>query len=83
MVTGNAICGGIPTFDPKGEPTSIALRYGKELLNCLHVVGKGVTDNKQKCALLLHCAGMDVQDIFDILSDIGEDKDYDKAIEAF
>ena len=37
----------------------------------LFVVGKGVTDNTQKRALLLHCAGIDVQDIFDT-SDTGE-----------
>ena len=46
------------------------------------MVRKGVTDNTQKRALLLHCAGMEVQDIFDTLTDTGEDKDYDKAIEA-
>ncbi|CAB4027350.1 Transposon Tf2-6 poly, partial [Paramuricea clavata] len=48
----------------------------------LFVVGKGITDKTQKRALMLHCAGMDVQDIFDTLPDNGNANDYDKAIEA-
>ena len=40
-------------------------------------------DNKvQTRALLLHCAGRDVQDIFDVLPDTGSAKDYQKAEDA-
>ena len=40
-------------------------------------------DNKvQRRALLLHCAGPDVQDIFDVLPDTGGAKDYQKAEDA-
>jgi hypothetical protein len=40
---------------------------GKELF----VVGKEINDKTQKRALMLHCAGMDVQDIFYTLPDNG------------
>ena len=36
----------------------------------------------QRQALLLHCAGLDVQDIFDVLADTGSAKDYQKAEDA-
>jgi hypothetical protein len=41
-----------------------------------------ITDKKQQRAMLLHFAGPAVDEIFDTLSDTGEAKDYDKAIEA-
>ena len=36
---------------------------------------------KQKRALLLHYGGPEVDEIFETLQDVGEDKDYNKAIE--
>ena len=40
-------------------------------------------DNKvQRQALLLHCAGPDVHDIFDVLADTGSAKDYRKTEDA-
>ena len=44
-------------------------------------IGMKLEDDKQKRALLLHYAGPDVDDIFDTLTDTGEDKDYKKAVE--
>ena len=41
----------------------------------------GITDDKQKRALLLHYGGPEVDDIFETLQDVGEDKDYNKAVE--
>ena len=35
-----------------------------------------VTEDKQKRALLLHYGGPEVDEIFDTLQDVGEDKDY-------
>ncbi|CAC5361422.1 unnamed protein product [Mytilus coruscus] len=35
----------------------------------LYATGKGVSDKKQKKALLLHCAGLDVQDIYFTLTE--------------
>ena len=78
-----AIHVGIPTFDPKVEPTSIALRWRRwKRAFKLFVVGNGTTDKTQKRVLMLHCAGMDVQDIFYTLPANGNANDYDKAIEA-
>ena len=55
----------------------------------LYADGKGLIivpdkdDNKvQRQALLLHCAGLDVQDIFDVLPNTGGAKDYQKAEDA-
>ena len=41
----------------------------------------GITDTKQKFALLLHYSGPEVDEIFDTLEDTGKDKDYKKAVE--
>ena len=35
----------------------------------------GISDDKQKRALLLHYGGPEVDEIFDTLQDVGEDKD--------
>ena len=40
----------------------------------------GISDDKQKRALLLHYGGTEVDEIFDTLQDVGEDKDYKKAV---
>ena len=45
------------------------------------IIGMGVEDAKQKHALLLHYSGPEVDEIFDILEETGEDKDYKKAME--
>ena len=45
-------------------------------------IGKGVTDSRRKRALLLHCAGPQVQDIFDTLPDKGYDRNFDAAVTA-
>ena len=73
----------LPTFDPSGDPTSTAPRWKRwKRAFELFAVGKGIKDPTQKRALMLHMAGMEVQDIFDTLADTGEPKDYDKAIAA-
>ncbi|XP_068750720.1 uncharacterized protein [Montipora capricornis] len=41
----------------------------------------GITDDKQKRALLLHYGGPEVDEIFETLQDVGEDKDYNKGVE--
>ena len=46
------------------------------------VTAKVVDSAKQKCALLLHCAGSVVQDIFETLTDTGNDEDYNTALDA-
>ena len=41
----------------------------------------GITGKKQKRALLLHYAGLSIDEIFDTLENTGEDKDYKTAID--
>ena len=48
----------------------------------MNVDGKGVTDIDQKRSLLLHCAGMDVQDVFYTLAAGTGDDAYEKAKDA-
>ena len=55
------ICG-LPHFDPKGEPNSLSVRW-KRAFN-LYVASKGVTNEGQKIALLLHSRGMELQEIY-------------------
>ena len=58
----------LPLFDPRGDVTSIGPRWKKwrKAFGYL-IVGKGIVNDAQKKALLLHCAGMDVQEVFDTL----------------
>ena len=73
--------GGLPQFDCKGELSSIGTRWKRWIRAFeLFVVGKGVTNAAQKKALLLHCAGMSVQDIYYTLPAVAGDADvYEKA----
>ena len=41
----------------------------------------GISNDKQNRALLLHYGGPKVHEIFDKVQDVGEDKDYKKAVE--
>ena len=56
---------GLPHFDPKGEPNSLSVRWKrwKRAFN-LYVASKGVTNEGQKIALLLHSGGMELQEIY-------------------
>ena len=56
---------GLPCFDPKGEPNSLSVRWKrwKRAFN-LYVTSKGVTNEGQKVALLLHSGGMELQEIY-------------------
>ena len=73
--------GGLPQFDCKGELSSIGTRWKRWIRAFeLFVVGKGVTNAAQKKALLLHCAGMSVQDIYYTLPAVAGEADvYEKA----
>ncbi|KAK3097548.1 hypothetical protein FSP39_010680 [Pinctada imbricata] len=73
--------GGLPQFDCKGEVSNIGTKWKRWIRAFeLFVTGKGVTDADQKKALLLHCAGMNVQDIYYTLPEIaGEDDAYVKT----
>ena len=73
----------IPPFDPSGEPTTLKSRWNRWIRAFdLFAVGKGVEDDGQKRALLLHSAGMQVQDIFFSLAKVEELTTYDKTKKA-
>ena len=57
--------GSLAVFDPKGDPNGISQRWKKWKRSFgLYLAGKGVVDDGQKRALLLHAAGVDVQEIY-------------------
>jgi hypothetical protein len=73
---------GIPNFNVS-EATGIAERWKRwPRAFELYVAGKGVTDVDQKNALLLHSAGMDVQDVYYTLPDGDGDDAYAKTVSA-
>ena len=62
----NLDLGSLKDFDCKSEPSSIGTRWIKWKRSFefyLEIEAKGVEKDKQKKALLLHCAGSDIQDI--------------------
>ena len=75
---------GIKPFDCRGDSTSVGprLRRWRKSFQ-FYVDGRGITAAARKKALLLHCAGMEVQEIFETLTDpgapVGEDDDAYKA----
>lgn len=64
----------LPCFDPKGEPNSFSVRWKrwKRAFN-LYVTSKGVTNEGQKVALLLHSGGTELQEIY--YTRVSEDQD--------
>ena len=69
-------------FDPYSDPTTLSLRW-KELLRRYErfLVAMDIKDDTRKRVLLLYAAGKEVEKVLATLSDVGEDKDYKKAVE--
>ncbi len=69
-------------FDPISDPTSISQRWKtwKRRFET-YLIALNIKEDTQKRALLLYQAGEATQEIFDTLSDTGEDKDYKVALE--
>ena len=62
--------GSMMAFDPKGDLNGISQRWKRWKRSfASYLTGKGVTDDKQKRALLLHAAGVDVQIYFTMVSE--------------
>ena len=60
-------------FDPDLDPTSVGTRFRKYLERFkVYAVAMNIKDNARKLALLLHCAGPKVHDIFDTIEDTAE-----------
>ena len=80
----------VKPFDPHGDPWSVGRQWQQWMKSfSLCAVSKGLTikvdkaDNKvHRRALLLHSAGEDAQEIFEMLADAGKAKDYEKAEKA-
>ena len=77
----------IHPFDCKGNPTSVgpSWRRWKRSFE-FFLEAKDLSKDSQRTALLLHCAGQDVQDVFDTLTDPGPlpegDTEYAKAMRS-
>ena len=70
----------VDKFDPHSDPTHLAQSWERWLRSFeLFAAGKGVTDYDQKRALLLHCAGMAVQDIYFTLTEEDGENVYQKS----
>ena len=83
----NIDIGSIHPFDCKGNPTSVGPRWRRWKRSFeFFLEAKGLSKDSQRTALLLHCAGQDVQDIFDTLTDPGPvpdgDTEYAKAMRS-
>ena len=60
----------LTAFDPKGDLNGISQRWKRWKRSfASYLTGKGVTDDKQKRALLLHAAGVDAQIYFTMVSE--------------
>ena len=56
------------SFNPKGEPTGLGLHWKNwSKAFDLYVVAAGISDDTQKKALMIHCAGEDVQEVVETL----------------
>ena len=75
--------GGLEPFNTKGEAQNLSQRWKKwkRAFN-LYVTGKGVSNDAQKRALLLHVAGMDVQEIYFTLAGEGEGTDFEVTLKV-
>ncbi|CAB4023306.1 Hypothetical predicted protein [Paramuricea clavata] len=82
MATSNLSLPNFPHFDVHVDG-NVGPRWKKWLTRFERLlIATNITEAKQKRALLLHYAGPAVDEIFDTLSDTGEDKDYKKAVDA-
>ncbi|KAK3700582.1 hypothetical protein QZH41_001580 [Actinostola sp. cb2023] len=81
----NVEIGNIAPFDCKGNPTSVGPRWKRWKRSFeFYVEAKGIDKDPQRKVLLLHCAELEVQDVYDTLTDPGpvgeDDKEYDKVM---
>ena len=75
------LIGNLPAVAPFSisEKATLSQRWKKWIKSFgFYLIASGIKDKKQQRALLLHLAGQDVQDIFETLTDTGED--YETAL---
>ena len=64
----------VTPFNPHGDASNLSQKWKKWLRSFeLYSAAAGCKDDKQKRQLFLHSAGPDVQDIFDTLTETGDD----------
>lgn len=55
----------VQSFDVHGDSTTVSARWQKWHRSFeIYCTGNGVTDNEQRKALLLHCGGVQLQDVY-------------------
>ena len=69
---------GLPCFNPRNDPTNLAVRW-KRSLN-LYLTAKGVTNDQQRVALLLHTGGTELQELYFTLVDEEEEKSFEACV---
>ena len=70
-----------PCFSPTEDPTTLAVRWRRWRRSFnLHVTAKGVTNDAQKVALLLHTGGPDLQELYFSLVSEEVEKTFDESI---
>ena len=75
--------GSLQSFDTKGDPHGLSQRWKKWKRSFkLYLTGKGVTVDSQKRALLLHAAGVDVQEIYFTLVNEDESATYEATLKV-
>ena len=68
-------------FDPDAEPNTSAERWKKWIRRFqTYLIAANITNDTQKCAMLLYMAGPRVMDIFDTLPETGTDDEFDVAV---
>ena len=74
---------GIPCFNPREDPTNLAARWKrwKRSFN-LFLTAKGVTNDKQKVALLLHTGGLELQELYFTLVNEEEEKKFEDCVKT-
>jgi hypothetical protein len=73
----------MPLFEPKTDPTNTSARWTQWIQRFnTHLVASNVKDTARKRALLLYQAGPEVHEIFKTLSDTGDEKNYEVAVNA-
>ena len=69
--------GSLQPFQVKGNSQSISQQWRNWKRGFqLYVLGKGITNDPQKQGLLLHTAGLDVQEVYSTLGPDGAEKNY-------
>ena len=59
-------------FDTKGDLSQVSVQLQRWKCGFeYYLAARGNSEDGQKRALLLHCAGLDVQDIFETLNEVG------------